>query len=101
MGLKNENSLRANKSHCAVADVDIKAAESQLSILQSIFKEYGERNVFNSDESALYYRRTPKIMIGSGLFLSRKIQKDCVSVLFGPQYGELPMTRAGNRACQR
>ena len=40
------------------------------------------RNVFNADESALYYRRTPKITIGPGSLPGRKMRKDRVSVLF-------------------
>ena len=63
VGFKSRSSLKAHKSHAEVADADTKAAESQLPILQIILKEYGERNVFNTDESALYYRRTPKLLL--------------------------------------
>ena len=63
VGFKRRNSLKAYKSHGEVADADTKAAESQLPVLQNIVKEYDERNVFNTDESTLYYRRTPKLLL--------------------------------------
>ena len=82
VGFKKRNSFEGCKSQGDVADADVEAATRELPIFRNFMNEYGEENVWNTDESAFYYSRPPRTTIGPGPLPDRKGRKNRVSVLF-------------------
>ena len=79
---KKRNSYKCRRTHCELGDADADAAESERPLLQSLIGQNGTEHVFNADEAAVYYRRTPCQTIGPAPVKGYKLSKDRITVLF-------------------
>jgi hypothetical protein len=79
---KRRHGLTQHKKHGEAAEMNVEVLEGSRQRLCDIVKEYDPKDVYNMDESALFYRMQPDKTISDGSLRGRKKAKDRVTLAF-------------------
>ncbi len=79
---KTRHGLKSRKSSGESYNADINSADNFLKLLKPKIEEYGPKNIYNEDETGLFYKLIPSRSICKTAKNGYKILKDRVSVLF-------------------
>jgi hypothetical protein len=79
---KKRNGIRSCVLHGEEGSVNKLELEEHRRILQEVLSQYSPKDVFNFDESALFYRLQPNKTLATSKLKGRKQPKDQITVAF-------------------
>lgn len=79
-GFKNRHGIKQYSKHGEVGDVDVAAVEEELKELRKEVDVYDSENIYNMDESALYWKMTPEGTLATEKMPGGKHEKARISI---------------------
>ena len=80
-GFKKRNNLKSYKKRGEAGSVDVAKLPEQREHLKSILEGYNECDIFNCDETALFWKMEPRTTLARASVSGKKLLKDRVSIL--------------------